>query len=65
MKDMVPLESVIKPLLTTREAAFYLNRAQQTLRLWSCLKNGPITPVNIGGRLAWRVSDLRNLIGVA
>jgi hypothetical protein len=53
--------------LTTNEAAPAINRAPQTLRKWACLENGPIRPIRINGRLAWRVSDLKNLLsgGVA
>jgi hypothetical protein len=46
----------------TNEAAKYLNRRPQTLRKWACLENGPIRPVRIHGRLAWRVSDLESLL---
>lgn len=49
-------------ILTTNEAAAALNRNAQTLRRWACFGEGPIRPVKIGGRLAWRVSDLRRLI---
>jgi hypothetical protein len=42
-----------------------LNRAPQTLRKWACLENGPIRPIRINGRLAWRgASDLRELLEV-
>ncbi len=51
--------------LTTREAAHHLNRAQQTLRIWACLENGPIRPIRINGRLAWPVSELKRVLGVA
>lgn len=54
--------SKLKQLLTTAEAAEALNRRPQTLRLWACLKNGPIHPVRINGRLAWRVSDVEKLL---
>ena len=54
-------------VLPTNEAAAAINRAPQTLRKWACLENGPIRPVRINGRLAWRVSDLQSLLngGVA
>lgn len=50
------------PMLTTTEAARLLNRKEQTLRMWSCMGNGPISPVRICGRLAWRVSDVEALL---
>ena len=59
------LALVNKPNLTTAETAYYLNRRPQTLRGWACLENGPIRPVRINGRLAWPVSELRRLLGLA
>ncbi|MBY4694507.1 helix-turn-helix domain-containing protein [Burkholderia latens] len=49
-------------ILPTDEAAAALNRRPQTLRKWACLENGPIRPVRINGRLAWRVSDIQALL---
>lgn len=60
-----PLDQVNRPTVGTAEAAHYLNRRPQTLRGWACLESGPIRPVRINGRLAWKVSDLKNLLGVA
>lgn len=48
-------------ILSTKAAAEALNRRPQTLRKWACL-GGPIRPVRINGRLAWRWSDIRRLI---
>ena len=49
-------------VLTTAEAAPFINRRPQTLRKWACLENGPIRPIRINGRLAWRVADLEALL---
>lgn len=49
-------------VLPTNEAAAAINRAPQTLRKWACLENGPIRPIRINGRLAWRLSDLKALL---
>jgi hypothetical protein len=49
-------------VLPTSEAAPLINRAPQTLRKWACLENGPIRPIRINGRLAWRISDLKTLL---
>ncbi|HRK36811.1 MAG TPA: DNA-binding protein [Burkholderiaceae bacterium] len=65
MKTLVPLENETRTALPTPEAAYHLNRAQQTLRIWACKENGPLRPVRINGRLAWPVSDLRRVLGVA
>lgn len=59
-----PLHEVLRAALTTKEAAYHLNRAEQTLRLWSCRDDGPIRPMRINGRLAWPVADIRKLLGV-
>ena len=50
-------------VLSTEDAAASINRKPQTLRKWACLENGPIRPLRINGRLAWRVADLRALLG--
>lgn len=49
-------------VLPTDEAAAAINRKPQTLRKWACLENGPIRPIRINGRLAWRVADLHSLL---
>jgi hypothetical protein len=59
-----PLERETRTNLPTPEAAFHLNRAEQTLRLWAMRENGPVQPLRINGRLAWPVSDLRRILGV-
>jgi hypothetical protein len=48
--------------LPTHEAAPVIHRKDQTMRKWACLENGPIRPVRINGRLAWRVTDLATLL---
>ncbi|MCW5645186.1 MAG: hypothetical protein KIT63_24050 [Rhodoferax sp.] len=58
------LERINKPFVDTATAAYYLNRRQQTLRIWACLQNGPIHPRRIGGRLAWSVSEIKRLLGI-
>lgn len=60
-----PLEQVTKPNFATKEAAYYLNRREQTLRGWACHENGPLRPHRIHGRLAWPVAELRRLLGGA
>lgn len=53
----------IQSVVPTDVAAAALNRRPQTLRKWACLENGPIRPVRINGRLAWRVADIQALLG--
>ncbi len=58
----LPTRASLPEILSTDDAAELLNRKPQTLRRWACLENGPIRPIRINGRLAWRVSDLRALL---
>jgi hypothetical protein len=61
----VPLERETRTALPTNEAAFHLNRAQQTMRLWAMREDGPLRPIRINGRLAWPVAEIKALMGVA
>lgn len=63
--QLVPLAQEPRAALPTAEAAAHLNRAKQTMLLWACKESGPIRPVRINGRLAWPVSELRRVLGVA
>ena len=60
-----PLELERRPRVPTEQAAHSLNRRPQTLRGWACMENGPLRPIRINGRLAWNVSELRRVLGVA
>lgn len=61
-----PLESVSRPTVDTAAAAYYLNRRPQTLRTWAMNSGtGPVSCIRINGRLAWPVSELRRVLGVA
>jgi hypothetical protein len=60
-----PLDRETRAAVDTETAAYHLNREPQTLRVWACKENGPIRPVRINGRLAWKTADLRALLGMA
>lgn len=62
-KTVVPLEQENRSAIPTAEAAYHLNRSPATLQLWAC-KGGPVTPLRVGGRLAWPVADIKRLLGV-
>ena len=62
-KNITPIDDETRQALRTFEAAFHLGRRPQTLRIWACTDTGPIRPLRVGGRLMWRVSDLRALLG--
>lgn len=61
--QLPPLSTITRPAVTTAEAAYYLNRASQTLRSWASKGNGPLQPLNVCGRLAWPVADIRRVLG--
>lgn len=61
----VPLALETRTALPTNEAAFHLNRAQQTLRLWAMREGGPLRPMRVNGRLAWPLSEIKRVLGVA
>ena len=64
--EFPPLESVTRPTVDTAAAAYYLNRRPQTLRTWAMNSGtGPVPCIRINGRLAWPVSELRRVLGVA
>lgn len=60
----VPLDRETRVALPTPEAAFHLNRAQQTLRGWACNEDGPLRPIRVNGRLAWSVAGIKALLRV-
>jgi hypothetical protein len=59
----IPIDEVRKPNLTTDEAAFYLNRRPQTLRFWACNEGSELRPIRVNGRLAWRLTDVKIMVG--
>jgi hypothetical protein len=63
--QLTPLVRETRSALPTPEAAAQLNRAEQTLRLWAMRGDGPIQPLRINGRLAWPVTELKRLLGLA
>lgn len=60
-----PITHETRPVVNTEQAAFYLGRKAQTLRVWA-MRDGsaPIRPLRINGRLAWPVDALKVLLGV-
>jgi hypothetical protein len=61
----ISLAHETRAALTTSEAAFHLNRAEQTLRLCAMRENGPVRPLRINRRLAWPVPELKRVLAVA
>ena len=63
MVSIIPLAQETRATLPTAEAARHLNRAPQTMRIWA-MREHPIKPLRVNGRLAWRTDDIRRLLGV-
>jgi len=61
--QFIPLDQVTRSILTTEEAAFYLNRKSQTLRCWAMKQDGLLHPIRINGRLGWSVAGIKSLLG--
>lgn len=61
-KHYIPLDQETRITIPTDAAAYHLNRAAQTLRVWACLETGPIHPVRINGRLCWSVASISALL---
>lgn len=59
-----PLELEARPAVSTEQAAYYLNRRPQTLRIWAMREDGPLRPTRINGRLAWPVCEIKRVLGV-
>ena len=60
-----PLDRETRAAVDTETAAYHLSRKPQTLRVWACRESGPIRPLRVHGRLAWRVAELRRVLGLA
>lgn len=57
------LSEVTRETVTTAEAAYFVNRTAQTLRVWTCRQTeGVPRPLKLNGRLAWRVADLKKFL---
>ena len=61
---VIALDDETRTLLSTKEAARHLLRAEQTLRVWACRENGPIRPVRVGGILGWPTAEIRRIVGI-
>lgn len=59
-----PIEQITLAAIPTEQAAFYLNRRPQTLRIWAMKENGLIRPIRINGRLAWPVKEIKKVLGI-
>lgn len=57
-----PLDQETRSHVDTACAAFHLMRKPQTLRAYASLGTGNIRPIRINGRLAWAVSDIKNIL---
>ena len=69
MSNLQPtnLATELRAGLPTPEAAFHLNRKNQTLRIWAMRETYPpgLKPMRVNGRLSWPVAGIRAALGVA
>lgn len=63
-KSFPALDDVTQPNLDTEQAAYYLNRAPQTLRHWASSDKGLIRPHRIGRMLAWPTNEVRRIVKI-
>ena len=61
----VSLALETRAALPMPETAFHLNREQQTLRPWAMREDRPLGPRCTNGLLAWSVTDIKAVLGVA
>lgn len=62
--DAIGLENEARSHIPTNLAAYYLNRAPQTLRIWATYENGPLRPIRISSRLAWPVEQIKKILKI-
>jgi hypothetical protein len=60
----IPLVLETRSALPTSEAAYHLNRREQTLRIWALQNNGPVKCLRVGGRLQWPVDQIKACLGL-
>lgn len=58
------LSHVNQTHVPTEQAAYYLNRKPQTLRIWA-MTGKVIAPLRVNGRLAWPVDAIKRALEVA
>lgn len=60
------IQSETRPNVPTDQAAYYLLRKPQTLRIWAMRDgSGPVRPLRVNGRLAWPIAEIKRVLGVA
>jgi hypothetical protein len=66
-QHFTPLAREQRTHVDTAAAAHHLTRRPQTLRGWASAETFPdgLRPLRINGRLAWPVSELRRVLGLA
>lgn len=60
-----PIDQETRSHVGTQQAGYYLGRAAQTLRIWSCREDGPVRPIRVHGRLMWPMAGIRAALGLS
>ena len=65
--DFVPLHLETRTHVSTAVLCRHLNRKEQTARVWASAETFPngLRPLRVHGRLAWPVSGIKAVLGVA
>jgi hypothetical protein len=65
--DFVPLHLESRTHVSTSVMCHHINRKEQTARGWASAETYPpeLKPLRVMGRLAWPVSGIKKLLGVA
>lgn len=58
------IDDICAELIKTKPAAYYLHKAENTLRKWSCSGTTPagLKPIKIGHHLLWSVAEIKALL---
>ena len=51
-------------LVSHTDFAKVMGYKENTIRIWASKGNGPIQPIIVNGTYKWRLTDIRNLIGI-
>ena len=63
MEQPIPLSEVTATHVSTRDAAYYLNRSQSTMMRWQRQKISEVSSLKMQGRLSWSVADIKKVLG--
>ncbi len=65
--DFIPLSQEVRTHVPTAVLCWHLTKKQQTARAWASAATYPegLMPMRVNGRLAWPVSGIKKVLGLA